>query len=189
MAAMSAHTQALTERVYGEIVARIQQDDSTVPYRKRGYWYYTRYEAGKEYPVYARKARTLDAPEQVMLNANELGAGHGFYQVGGWAIAPNDQLLAYADDTVGRRQHTLRFKDLATGRPLPDAIPNVEAELAWNADSTSILYVEKDPSRCSATVCVGTCSAPTRHAIPSSTSRMIPATTRASRPPRTSATC
>ena len=144
-AAMTAHTRALADRVYEETVARIQQDDSTVPYRKRGYWYYTRYEAGSEHPIYARKAGTLEAPEQVMLDANELGRGHGYYAVGEYAIAPDDRLLAYVDDTVGRRQYTLRFKDLATGKTLPDAIPNVEPDLAWNADSTSVLYVEKNP--------------------------------------------
>ncbi len=144
-AAMTAHTRALTDRVYKETVARIQQDDATVPYRKRGYWYYTRYETGQEHPIYARKAGTLEAPEQVMLNANELGRGHGYYAVGEHAIAPNDRLFAYVDDTVGRRQYTLRFKDLATGTTLPDAIPNVEPDLAWNADSTSVLYIEKNP--------------------------------------------
>ena len=144
-AAMTAHTQALEDRVYQEIVGRIQQDDSTVPYRKRGYWYYTRYEAGREHPVFARKAGTLEAPEQVMLNANDLARGHGFYEVGESAIAPNDRLLAYVDDTVGRRQYTLRFKDLKTGTTLTDAIPNVEPYIAWNADSTSVLYVEKNP--------------------------------------------
>jgi oligopeptidase B len=144
-AVMTAHTRALADRVYEETVARIQQDDATVPYRKRGYWYYTRYETGREHPIYARKAGTLEAPEQVMLDANELARGHGFYAVGEHAIAPNDRLLAYVDDTVGRRQYTLRFKDLATGTTLPDAIPNVEPYLAWNADSTSVLYVEKNP--------------------------------------------
>ena len=145
VAAMTAHTRALTDRVYEEIVARNQQDDSTVPYRKRGYWYYTRYEAGSERPIYARKAGTLEAPEQVMLDAGGLARGRGYYLVGEHAVAPNDRLLAYVDDTVGRRQYTLRFKDLATGQTLSDAIPNVEPDLAWNADSTSVLYVEKNP--------------------------------------------
>ena len=144
MAAMTAHTRALADRLYEETVARIQQDDSTVPYRKRSYWYYTRYKAGSEHPIYARKAGTLEAAEQVMLDAGELARGHGYYAVGEYAIAPNDRLLAYVDDTVGRRQYTLRFKDLATGKTLPDAIPNVEPYLAWNADSTSVLYVEKN---------------------------------------------
>ena len=144
-AAMSAHTQALEDKVYEEIVGRIKQDDSTVPYRLRGYWYYTRFETGKEYPIFARKAGTLDAPEQLMLNANEMAEGHGFFQVGSTAIAPDNNLLAYAEDTVGRRQYTLRFKDLATGKTLPDHIENVDPSIAWAADSRSVLYLEKDP--------------------------------------------
>jgi len=144
-AAMTAHTKALEDRVYGEIVARVKQDDSTVPYRKRGYWYYSRYETGKEYPVYARKAGGPDAAEQQMLNANELAAGHDFYQIGALAIAPNDRLLAYVEDTIGRRQFRLRIKDLETGVTLPDTIENVDPYIAWTADSASLLYVEKDP--------------------------------------------
>jgi oligopeptidase B len=144
-AAMTARTKSLEDRVYGEIVTRIQQDDSSVPYRKRGYWYYTRYETGREHPIYARRAGTLEAPEQVMLDANALGEGHGFYAVGTRSVAPNDRLLAYVDDTVGRRQFTLRFKDLTTGRTLPETIPNVESSLAWNANSDGVLYIEKNP--------------------------------------------
>jgi oligopeptidase B len=144
-AAMTARTKPLEDRVFNEIVGRIQQDDSSVPYRKRGYWYYTRYESGKEHPVYARRAGTMEAPEQVMLDANALGRGHGFYVVGAFMVAPNNRLLAYVDDTVGRRQYTLRFKDLETGRTFPESIPNVEADLAWSADSGSVLYIEKNP--------------------------------------------
>jgi oligopeptidase B len=144
-AAMTAHTKALEDRVYEEIIARIKQDDSSVPYRLRGYWYYTRFETGKEYPVYARKEGTLEAPEQLMLDANRLAEGHGFYQVGRTAIAPDNKLLAYVEDTVGRRQYTLRFKNLATGETLPDRIENVDPYLAWTADSASVLYMEKHP--------------------------------------------
>ncbi len=143
--AMTAHTHVLEDRIYEEIVARIKQDDSTVPYRKRGYWYYTRFETGREYPIYARKAGSLDAPEQVMLDTNQLAEGHDFYQVGAMAVARNNRLLAYVEDTVGRRQFTLRFKDLDTGATLPEAIANVDPYLAWTADSASVLYVEKNP--------------------------------------------
>jgi oligopeptidase B len=143
--AMTAHARSLEDRIYEEIVARIKQDDSTVPYRHRGYWYYTRFETGREYPVYARKAGALEAPEQVMLDANQLAEGHDFYQVGAIEVAPNNRLLAYVEDTVGRRQFTLRFKDLETGATLPEAITNVDPYLAWTADSASVLYVEKDP--------------------------------------------
>lgn len=144
-ASMTAHTRALEDRVYGEIVARIKQDDSSVPYRKRGYWYYTRFETGKEYPIYARKAGNLEAAEQLMLNANVLAEGHEFYQVGATAMAPNDRLLAYVEDIVGRRQFRLRVKDLETGETLPDVIENVDPTIAWTADSASVLYVEKHP--------------------------------------------
>ena len=144
-AAMTAHTQALEDKVYGEIVGRIKQDDSTVPYRLRGYWYYTRFENGKEYPVYARKAGTLEAPEQLMLDANRMAEGHGFFHIGVAAIAPDNNLLAYGEDTVGRRQYTLRIKDLASGTTLPDRIENADPSIAWTADSKSILYLEKDP--------------------------------------------
>ena len=142
-AAMTAHTKALEDRVYEEIIARIKQDDASVPYRLRGHWYYTRFETGKEYPIYARKAGSLDAPEQVMLDANQLAEGHGFYAISRAAIAPDNQLLAYTEDTVGRRQYTLRFKNLATGETLADRIENVDPYLAWTADSKSILYLEK----------------------------------------------
>ncbi|MGH6887085.1 MAG: S9 family peptidase, partial [Geminicoccales bacterium] len=143
--AMTAHTQALEDKVYEEIIARIKQDDSTVPYRHRGYWYYTRFETGKEYPIYARKAGSLDAPEELMLDVNRMAEGHGFFQVGSTAIAPDNRILAYTEDDVGRRQFTLRFKDLATGATLSDRIENVDPSVAWTADSRSVLYLEKDP--------------------------------------------
>ena len=144
-AAMTGHTRALEDRVYEEIIGRIKQDDSTVPYRLRGHWYYTRFETGQEYPVYARKAGTLDAPEQVMLDVNRMAQGHGFFQVGSHTIAPDNNLLAFTEDPVGRRQYTLRIKNLATGELLPDRIENVDPSVAWTADSRSILYLEKDP--------------------------------------------
>lgn len=143
--AMLAHTRPLQETIYREIVGRIKQDDSSVPFRKRGWWYYARYDAGQEYPIYARREGSLQAPEQVMLDANQLAKGHAFYDIGERAVSPDNRVLAYVEDTVGRRQYTLRFRDLATGRTLPDSVENVEASLAWAADSRTILYIEKDP--------------------------------------------
>lgn len=143
--AMTAHTRGLEDRVYDEIIARIKQDDASVPYRKRGYWYYTRYVAGGEYPVYARRPGSMEAGEQVMLDGNLLATGAEFFQVGGLAVAPDDRMLAYTEDRVGRRQFTLVFKDLASGETLPERIGNVEAEVVWAADSRTVLYVEKHP--------------------------------------------
>lgn len=136
---------ALEARLYEEIVARIRQDDSSVPYRDRGYWYYQRFDAGREYPMHARRPRSLSAPEEVMLDLEELARGHDYYDVAAFEVSPDTRMLAYAEDTVGRRQYTLRFKDLVTGEVLADTVPNVEPSIAWAADSRAILYVEKDP--------------------------------------------
>ncbi len=143
--AMLASVRSLEERVYGEIIARIRQDDASVPYRKRGYWYYSRYETGREYPVHARREGTPDAPEQVLVDENERAQGHDFYDLGELEVSPDNRILACTEDTMGRRQYTLRFKDLATGEMLPDVIANVEPDVAWAADSRTVLYVEKDP--------------------------------------------
>jgi oligopeptidase B len=143
--AMLAQVAPLKDKLFGEIVSRIKQDDSSVPYRERGYWYYSRYDAGQEYPVYARRRGTLDAPEEVMLDGNALAQGHDFYQVGALEVSPDDRYVAWAEDTVGRRQYTLRIRDLRTGEILPDRIENTDGDIAWTADSASVLYIEKDP--------------------------------------------
>jgi oligopeptidase B len=135
----------LEDRVYGEIIARLKQDDATVPYLKNGYWYYIRYEAGKEHPIFARRKASLDAPEQIILNANELSVGHDYYQIGEIDVSPNSEWLAFCDDTVGRRQYRLRFKNLITGEILTETIANVEADVAWANDNETLLYIEKDP--------------------------------------------
>jgi len=142
---MLAHVRPLKDRLYAEITGRIEPDDTTVPYRDRGHWYYSRYAAGAEYPVHARKAGTLDAPEQVILDLNVMADGREFYEVAALEVSPDGRLLAFAEDTVGRRQYTLRFKDLASGELLPDVIGNVEASIAWAADNRTVLYIEKDP--------------------------------------------
>ncbi|MDQ1309588.1 MAG: oligopeptidase, partial [Pseudomonadota bacterium] len=143
--AMFAHARPLEDKLYAEIVGRIRQDDSSVPYRERGYWYYRRFDAGQEYPVHARRAGSLEAPEEILLDLEQLARGRDFYDVGEFEVSPDDRLLAYAEDTVGRRQYTLRFKDLASGELLPDVIENVEPAVAWAADSRTVIYIEKDP--------------------------------------------
>lgn len=137
--------EALEETLYAELVARVKQDDSSVPYLEDGYWYYTRFETGKEYPVYARRKGTMDAPEQVLFEVNQLAEGKDYYQVGDYEISPDDQWVAYAEDDVGRRQYTLRIKNIATGEVLPDAITGVSANMMWGDDSRTLYYVENDP--------------------------------------------
>ena len=140
-----ARTQALQNELFGELVGRIKQDDASVPILRRGWWYYTRYDTGLEYPVYARRWRKMTAPEHVMLDGNALGAGKAFFQIGTWTISPDSHLLAYAEDTVGRRQYTLRVKNLDTGEMLDDTVANIEPNLVWANDNRTLMYVEKDP--------------------------------------------
>ena len=145
LAEVMAPHRALEEKLYGEIVGRIKQDDSSVPQRRRGYWYYTRYEPGKEYPILARKRGGLDAPEQIIVDGNERAEGHDFYAVAGLEVSPDGRWAAVAEDTVGRRQYDIRIRDLDTGEWLPTTIGNAEASLAWADDGTTLLYIRKDP--------------------------------------------
>ena len=140
-----AHAKPLEDALYDEIYGRLKQDDSTVPYRKNGYWYSTRFEPGKEHPIFVRRKGTLEAPEEILLDANLHAVGHAYYRVGALEISPDSQWLAYCEDTTGRRQFTLRFKNLAAREILPAAIPDVESDLAWANDNRTLLYVEKDP--------------------------------------------
>ncbi|MDQ3286964.1 MAG: S9 family peptidase [Pseudomonadota bacterium] len=141
---MAPHA-ALQERLYGEIVGRIRQDDSSVPYRERGYWYYTRYETGQDYPIHARRAGSMEAPEQVLLDVNQMAAGKDYFSVGEWVVSQDNRLLAWAEDAVGRRQYTIRIKDLVTGDVYSDAITGAAANLVWADDNRTLFYVEKDP--------------------------------------------
>ncbi len=140
-----AHTKPLQEKLYQEFIARLKQDDASVPYEKAGFLYYTRFETGQEYPVYARRAKSVDAKEEILLNANELSKGHDYYNIGAISVSPNGQLLAWAEDTVGRRQYNLRVMELASRRVLPLARNNVETDIVWANDNRTLLYIEKNP--------------------------------------------
>ena len=163
--ALLAGSKPLAGKLYDEIVARIKQDDATVPQYKNGWWYYTRYEPGKEYPVYARRADrpspacaakaepakaaprcvreySTDAPEQVLLDGNARAEGHGFFQVASYEVSPDNRQLAWTEDTVGRRQWVLHFKDLETGTEHADTIANVDPSIAWTNDNRTLLYIE-----------------------------------------------
>ncbi len=140
-----APLKPLQETLYQEIVGRIKQDDASVPVRERGYWYYTRYETGQDYPIHARREGSMDGAEEVLLNVNTMAQGKGYFSVGGMEISQNNQLMAWADDAVGRRQYTLRFKDLASGQVLDDVIPGTSGDVVWADDNRTVLYVENDP--------------------------------------------
>jgi oligopeptidase B len=140
-----AAVKPLEDRIYEEIIGRLKQDDATVPYFRRGYWYATRYESGKEYPIFTRRKGTADAAEEILLDANVLAAGHDYYQIGSIEVSPNSQWLAFCEDTVGRRQYRLRIKNLQTGEIQAARIDDVESDVAWANDNETVLYIEKDP--------------------------------------------
>jgi oligopeptidase B len=135
----------MRKKLYEEMRGRIMETDASVPYLKNGYYYYTRFTEGKEYPVYCRKKGSLEGTEEVLLDVNILAAGHDYYQVGGLSVSPDAQWLAYGVDTVSRRQYTIHIKNLQTGEVLPDAIPNTSAGAAWASDNKTFFYTVKNP--------------------------------------------
>ena len=143
--AVLAPTRPLQEALYGEIVGRIKQDDASVPYFERGYWYYTRFETGKDYPIQARRKGSMEAPEEILLDVNQLAEGKGYFNVGDAEVSQDNQLLAWADDEVGRRQYVIRFKNLATGEVYADTLTNASPNVVWADDNRTLLYVENDP--------------------------------------------
>ncbi len=158
--AVLAPLKAVQDKLYDEIVARIKQDDSSVPYRERGYWYYSRFETGKDYPIHARRAdaQGVDAVsiqkandsgdfagEQVLLDVNKLAEGKDYFQVGTYEVSPDNKLLAYAEDLNGRRQYTVRVLNLETGEVLPDTFTGVSPNLVWADDNKTLFYVENNP--------------------------------------------
>ena len=158
--AVMAPLAPLQETLYEEIVGRIKQDDSSVPYVERDWWYYSRFETGKDYPVYARRpaADGLDAAkiqdaneagdfagEQVLLDVNVMAEGKDYFNVGDYEVSQDNRLLAWAEDDVGRRQYVIRVRDLQTGEVFEDTIRGVSANFVWADDNRTLLYVENDP--------------------------------------------
>lgn len=143
--AVLAPTGGLREQLYREIVARIVEDDSTVPYEHRGAWYYERYEKGMEHPVYARRTGSPDAPEEILHDASAAAREHPYYEVGDYEVSPDGRYLAIAEDIVGRYHHRLRVKDLATGQMLPDTAEMLSGSMAWARGAPVLLYAVEHP--------------------------------------------
>ena len=158
--ALLAPLKPVQDTLYDEIVARIKQDDASVPYRDRGWWYYSRFEAGKDYPIHARRkvADGIDATsilaanetgdfrdESVLLDVNALAAGKDYYAIGGRTVSQDGRWLVYGDDTNGRRQYTLRIRNLDTGETLADSIPGTAGYGVWADDNRTFFYIENDP--------------------------------------------
>ncbi|HPF70440.1 MAG TPA: S9 family peptidase, partial [Candidatus Krumholzibacteria bacterium] len=150
--AENAYTDAMTRKLDGlraalfeEMKGRIKEDDASAPYFEKGFWYYTRYVEGGEYPLNCRRQGAMDAPEQVMFDGNALALGHRYFALRGVEVSPDTRLAVCGIDTVGRRFYTLKVRDLATGAWLPDAIEGVTANVAWAMDNRTLFYARQDP--------------------------------------------
>ncbi|MGI2905271.1 S9 family peptidase [Tolypothrix sp. VBCCA 56010] len=139
---MMQHTEALQTKLYDEMLARIQETDLSVPFRKDDYYYYSRTEEGKAYPIHCRKKGSLDATEEVLLDQNELAQGHEFFSLGVFQISPNHQILAYSTDTSGSEQYTLFFLDLNTFELYSETIPETYFSLTWGNDNQTVFYTK-----------------------------------------------
>jgi oligopeptidase B len=145
-AAGMKHTVALQETLYKELLGRIKEDDQAPPHRDGAYWYYTRTEQGKAYPIYCRKKGTLDAPEDVFLDQNALAEGKKFHALGGMDVSPDGSKLIYLEDLTAFREYTLHVKDLATGRVI-ESIPDVWNGTAWADDNRTLFYTRADAAK------------------------------------------
>ena len=138
------HTESLQKKLFNEIIGRIKPEDKSVPYLYNGYYYYHIYEENKEYPIYYRQKAEKDALEEIMLDVNELVEDHNFLNVIGLHVSPDNKILAFGIDVVGRRQYSILFKDLISGKILPDKIENTTGNAIWANDSKTVFYSQKD---------------------------------------------
>ncbi len=144
------HTQPLQAQLFQEMKARLKEDDASVPERRGDYFYYLRYEASRQYPFYCRKHGSLEAPEEILLDQNELAAGRNFCRIGAFAVSPDHQKLAYSVDADGREICTIAIKNLNDGTLYPEEIPNTYGDVythsgvAWAADNATLFYIVRD---------------------------------------------
>jgi oligopeptidase B len=141
---MTAHTAKFRDDLFEEMKARIKEDDSSVPYFYNGYYYITRFEKGKDYPIYSRKKGSLSAKEEILFDCNEMAKGHSYFQLGGLNISEDNEWAAFGIDTVSRRQFTIQIKNLKTGEILPVKIQNTTGGSTWAGDNKTLFYTRKD---------------------------------------------
>ncbi|MDC9722231.1 MAG: S9 family peptidase [Urechidicola sp.] len=141
---ITAHSNKLQEDLFDEMKGRIKEDDQSVPYKKNGYYYHTRFELGAQYPIHSRRMKSLDASEEILFNVNEMAKGFDFYSLKGLSVSPNNKLAIFGVDTVSRRQYSLQIKDLETGLICPDKIENTTGSGTWANDNKTIFYTKQD---------------------------------------------
>lgn len=149
--AENTHTEAmlepvkpLREKLYYEIIGRIKQTDESVPYRSNGYWYYNRFAEGMEYPIYCRKKEHLEAPEEILLDVNEIARDLEFCEIGGISISRDNRLMAFSVDSVGRRQYDIRVKDITSGEILEEIKVDTTGHITWANDHKTLFYTVKN---------------------------------------------
>ena len=141
---MTAHTKELEKELYDEMRARIKEDDSSVPYFYNGYWYMTRFEEGKDYPIYLRKKKVFTEEEEILFDCNEMAKGLDYFCLVGISVSPDNTKVAFGIDTVSRRQFTIKVKDLKRGEILNTEIKNTTGGSVWAADNLTLFYNKKD---------------------------------------------
>lgn len=142
---IQAHTKSFQEDLFEEMKSRIKEDDSSVPYKYNGYWYITKFEKGKDYPIYSRKKESLEAEEELLFDCNVMAEGHSYFRLVGISISPDNKLVSYGIDTTGRRQYTIRIKTIATNEVKPETIENTTGSSSWANDNKTLFYTKKDP--------------------------------------------
>ena len=142
---VTASTNNFQKELFEEMKGRIKEDDTSVPYFRNDYFYITRFEKGNQYPIYSRKKDNLESIEEVLFNVNKEAEGYEYFQLGGLNVSPNNTLVAFATDTVSRRQYTIQIKNLETGNILTDKIENTTGGSVWSNDNKTLFYTKKDP--------------------------------------------
>ncbi|WP_299381442.1 S9 family peptidase [uncultured Lacinutrix sp.] len=138
------HTESFQKDLFEEMKGRIKEDDTSVPYKLNGYWYVTKFEKGKDYPIYTRRKENIDAAEEIIFDCNEMAKEHAYFKLGGISISPDNKMASFAVDTVSRRQYTLQIKDLTTGEIFSDKIENTTGSSTWANDNKTLFYTKKD---------------------------------------------
>ncbi|MGB0838288.1 MAG: S9 family peptidase [Flavobacteriaceae bacterium] len=139
-----APTKSLQETLFSEIKSRIKEDDQSVPYFKNGYYYITRYEKGNQYPIYTRRKESLEAPEEIIFDVNQMAQGHDYYKIAGISISPDNRYAIFGEDTMSRRQYNLKLKDLETDSIVDLKISNTPGSAVWAADNSHFFFAQND---------------------------------------------
>ena len=141
---MTAHTKDFEKNLFEEMKARIKEDDESVPYKYNGYWYISKFETGKDYPIYTRKKETLNAQEELLFDCNVMAEGHDYFRLVGLSVSPNNKMVSFGIDVTGRRNYTIQVKNLETNEIGIDSIENSTGSSTWSNDNKTLFYTKKN---------------------------------------------